>query len=47
MSILPFEQETYNIIGACMEVHREPGCGFLESVYEEALEREYIKRKIP
>jgi GxxExxY protein len=44
---LLFENETHNIIGACMQVHQKLGCGFLESVYQEALEREFEKQKIP
>ncbi|WP_340112533.1 GxxExxY protein [Maribellus mangrovi] len=48
MSSLLYEKETYNIIGACMmNVHRKLGNGFLESVYQEALEREFIKQAIP
>lgn len=44
---LRYEQETYKIIDACIRVHKLLGPGFLESVYQEALEKEFIKQEIP
>lgn len=40
-----YKEESFKIIGACMKVHRSLGAGFLEAVYEEALERNF-KSKI-
>ena len=42
-----FKQESYDIVGAAMEVYNQLGCGFLEAVYQEALEKELKLRGIP
>ena len=36
-----YKEESYRIIGACFEVYKEKGCGFLEAVYLECLEAEF------
>lgn len=43
----PFKNECYQIIGCCMDVHNELGCGFLEAVYQEALNLVFNEKKIP
>ena len=45
--MLKYEEETGKILKACMEVHKELGNGFLEPVYQEALEEEFKIQKIP
>ncbi len=44
---LVFKEEAYKVVGACMAVHRELGCGFLEAVYAEAFEMELQAQGIP
>ena len=44
---LLYKSESYKIIGACYEVYNELGCGYLEAVYQEALEREFQLQDIP
>ena len=41
------EEESYQVIGRCMEVHNELGAGFSEIVYKDALEYEFKRNNIP
>ena len=47
MTELIFKDEVYAIVGAAIEVHRVLGHGFLEAVYQEALEIESQTRGLP
>ena len=42
-----YQEESYAIMGACFEVYREKGCGFLEAVYQECLEIEFGLQHLP
>ena len=44
---LLFKEESYKIVGACFEVYREKGCGFVEPVYQECMEIELSLQTIP
>ena len=46
MSNLFYQDESYNIRGALFSVYNELGCGFLERVYQDALEVEFRLRNI-
>ena len=44
---LILKDEVYAIVGAAIEVHRVLGPGFLEPVYQEAMEIEAVGRQLP
>lgn len=47
MDEIIYKDEAYKIVGAMMSVHNELGCGFLEAIYQEALEMEFQLQGIP
>ena len=42
-----YQEESFSITGACFEVYREKGHGFLEAVFQECLSMEFELRGIP
>jgi len=42
-----FPEESFKLRGACFEVYREKGCGFVEPVYQECMEIELRLQGIP
>jgi len=47
MSDIIYKEESYKIMGACFEVYKNMGRGFLEAVYQECLEIELTEQRIP
>ena len=47
MAEIIFKDESYKIVGACMEGHKELGFGFKEIIYKDALEIEFKALGIP
>ena len=44
---LIYKDEVYQLQGVIFEVYRELGCGFMESVYQECMIREFAAQDIP
>ena len=42
-----YRTESFNLVGAAGEVHKQIGCGFTEPIYQEAFEEELRLRDIP
>ncbi|HET7536601.1 MAG TPA: GxxExxY protein, partial [Candidatus Didemnitutus sp.] len=47
MKDVVYADECYKIIGACFEVYKEKGSGFLEAVFQECLAIELDMQSIP
>ncbi|HEU5052581.1 MAG TPA: GxxExxY protein [Hanamia sp.] len=46
MTELLYKEESFKIIGICMEIHKALGMGLKEINYKDALEMEFIENKI-
>src|SRR5438067_456851 len=44
---LLYDTESYAVLGACFEVYKEMGCGFVEPVYQECLAFEFGLQNLP
>jgi len=47
MGKIVYAEESYAIMGACFNVYKDKGSGFLEAVYQECLEIEFDFRTMP
>ena len=47
MAELLFKEESFKIIGLCMEIHKTLGMGLKEINYKDAMEIEFIENNIP
>lgn len=47
MEKILYKYESYQLIGICMNIHSTLGFGFLEAVYCEILEKEFVRMNIP
>lgn len=46
MTNLLYKEEVYDIVGICMDVYNTLGYGFLEVVYKDAMEIEFIEKEM-
>lgn len=47
MTEIIYKDVSYRIMGACFEIYKEKGCGFLEAAFQECLEMEFGDQGIP
>ena len=47
MKNIVYKEESFLLMGACFEVYREKGCGFLEPIYQECLAIELGLQQVP
>jgi GxxExxY protein len=47
MAQIIYPEESFKIMGACFEVYKEKGAGFLEAVFQECLQYEFDEQGVP